>query len=112
MAGVQLTKPIAWVGTAVVQGDGHQWIRVWDGYRNGAADGWTKEVFAKAQLDAPYQLSDGSIPAGTPVVLIGDDLAILLEQDVELTPKASSDDDIAEAIEMRDSEWIAHLTPD
>jgi hypothetical protein len=89
---VQLTMTEPYSGTATVEGSGHKWIRIYDSFFGDAADGFTKEVFARAKLKKSVTSPGGTvIPAGTDVVLIGDDLAVFLEQDVTLEPSGSDD---------------------
>jgi hypothetical protein len=88
MPALQLSAPTPYDGTAVVKEAGASWIRVWDGHMGGAAIGFTKPVSGRAKVDVTWSTPGGvTVPAGTPVAIIGDDLAVLLERNVTLTPK-------------------------
>lgn len=87
MPGIQLRMTGSFSGTATVRGDDHLYGVIATGEAKPIGNGIEKQVFAKAQLDAPWL----GKPVGTPVVIIGDDAAILLEADVELSDNSSGE---------------------
>lgn len=111
MPGLALTLPQAYSGTATVVGDGHAFIFVETGLLHAVAAGWTKEVYYKAQLGKDVVTASGSvIPKGTKVVGIGDDFAVLLEQEVSLVPKVvDCADEIAAHDEAKRTEILRAL---
>lgn len=102
MPGLALDMTEPWDGTARVHGEGHSYIRVADQEDVGVHDGFTKQVYARATLHDGW----GPLPAGTPVVLIGTGLAVLIEADCDLTPAdTGGGDDVEEALAERDEDW-------
>lgn len=92
MPALRLTMTSPYAGTATVVGDGHSFIRVWDGLVYPVTAGWQKAVYAKAKLAADFTTPGGAvIPHGTPVVVIGDDEAVLLEKEVTLKAAPTAD---------------------
>ena len=92
MPGLALSMVESYAGTATVVGSGHSYIRVHDGLVYPVAAGWEKRVFARARLAAAFTTpSGGVIASGTPVVVIGDTQAVLLEQEVTLVADPASD---------------------
>ena len=101
---LNLTEP--YDGTAEVIGTGHSYIRIYDGAQYPVQPGWIKDVFARAKLRDPFTTDGGGvIAAGTPVVIIGETEAVLLEADVLLTPASSGT-----AVRDRDALWVDRLT--
>jgi hypothetical protein len=91
--GVSLTMTAGYDGNATVNGSGHSFIRIHDGLVYPVADGFTKQVYALAKLTTDFKTASGAvIPRDTPVVVIGDEQAVLLQQEVTLTQNAETHD--------------------
>jgi hypothetical protein len=91
--GVQLTMVAAYDGTATVVGDGHSYIRIHDGLVYPVSAGWEKQVYALAKLGQDFKTASGGIiPRDTPVVVIGDLQAVLLQEEVTLKRSAEVHD--------------------
>ena len=90
--GVAISMIAPYDGTATVVGSGHSYIRVHDGLVYPVAAGWQKKVYARARLAEAFTTrSGGVIPKDTPVVVIGDTQAVLLESEVELVAAPAAD---------------------
>ena len=98
--GVRVNITEQYTGTATVMGDGHSAVQVADGDVIAVPNGQKRQVFGKGTLAEDWRSPGGTLfAAGTPVVLIGTELAILFTSDVSLDGSAGS-------IEARDEEWV------
>lgn len=108
--GFTLTKPGA-IGSLVMKGDGHWYLTIADGVVHGpvtAAALGTKSPAYPIRLDAPISPGPGNRQDG---YLIGDEAAFVLAQDVIFTPSTPPAADCSAAVQMRDLQWVTHLTP-
>lgn len=90
VAGLRVNITERYNGTATVVGANHSSIQLADGDMNAVAAGLVRQVYAKAVFAEDWSTPGGTkIAAGTRCVLIGQETAVLLEQDVTLKAAAA-----------------------
>lgn len=93
-----------------INDDGAQAVQLADSDMIGMPRGQVRTCFAKARLSEDWSTPGGTkFTKGTEGFIIGTEAAFVFGHNVDVDP---IDDDIAEAIEARDAEWVKHLTPD